>query len=221
MDGYVIAGDPVSIYEAGLQNDTPILIGSNGNEGALFPAPTTVAAYTAQVHARYGASAGALLRAYPASNDAEALQSARDLSRDVVFGWQNWTWARLQSRTGRGRVYYFYFDHSPPYPPGAPFSGAIHGAELAYVFNNLGALPLSWTGTDRELADRISTYWVNFAIQGDPNGEGMPHWPSFSDANRSMMHFDDAPRVGPVANEDKIRIVDGYFARRRAEEAGR
>ena len=40
-------GDPVALYEAGKQNHTPILIGSNANEGALFPTAKTAEAYRA------------------------------------------------------------------------------------------------------------------------------------------------------------------------------
>ena len=51
-------------------------------------------------------------------------------------------------------------------------AGATHGAEAAYVFENLlGNRP--WTDLDRQLADTISSYWVNFAANGDPNGKGL------------------------------------------------
>ena len=54
--------------------------------------------------------------------------------------------------------------------------GATHGAEAAYVFENLRRQP-AVEDLDRKLADTISSYWVNFAANGNPNGKGLPSWP--------------------------------------------
>jgi para-nitrobenzyl esterase len=50
------------------------------------------------------------------------------------------------------------------------------------MFNNLPQGPVPWTDTDRELAETMSSYWVNFARTGDPNGDGLPAWPVYRDA---------------------------------------
>ncbi len=55
--------------------------------------------------------------------------------------------------------------------------GAYHGAELPYIFNTHA----DWLPTDVEdrlLSQRMMSYWVSFARDGDPNVEGDHVWPA-------------------------------------------
>jgi len=72
-DGNAIPGDPYELYEKGRFNDTPILVGTNSNEGGLFSrGPVTAAAFEQQIRSGYGEKADVILGAYPHSTDAEA-----------------------------------------------------------------------------------------------------------------------------------------------------
>jgi para-nitrobenzyl esterase len=223
FDGYVLTGDQYVLYSAGLQNDTPILVGTNSDEGAIFPYARDAATYLKQIHAQYGAYADKILAAYPAGSDAQAARSGRDLARDTTFAWHTWAWARLQSRTGKGRVYLYYFNHRPPYPHRPPFNdwGAIHGSEMAYVFGNLTQPGMQFTAQDRALSEALGTYWTNFAKTGSPNGAGVPSWPAFSARHPNVMHFDDVPEAGPVPNLEKLEVLEGYYAFRRGQATGK
>ena len=112
IDGWVIPDDQYKLYEAGKFNDTPILVGYNSDEGASFSPPKTPEEYIASVKKRYGPFAERLLKAYP-TESTTVPKTARDLMRDAAFGWHTWSWARLESKIGKSKVYFYYFDQHP------------------------------------------------------------------------------------------------------------
>jgi para-nitrobenzyl esterase len=221
FDGYVLLGDQYKLYQDKRYNDTAVLIGSNSDEGALFVASATAEGYQKQIHAGYGEYADKILAAYPGGTDSEALRSSRDMFRDATFAWPTWAWARLQAKTGHGKVYVYYFSHRPPYPNLPLFKdwGAAHGGEIQYVFENFPAA-MPPTASDRALSDEISSYWVNFAKTGDPNGTGLPRWPAFTNTSAQAMNLDDPSKAIDVPNLQKLEVLDGYFAWRRESEKG-
>jgi para-nitrobenzyl esterase len=221
VDGWVVAGDQYTLYREGHYNDTPVLIGTNSDEGVIFGAAPSRSAYVRAVHQRFGPFAAQILKAYPATREGWR-QASMDVMRDTAFGWQTWAWARLQARTGKSQVYLYYFNHIPPRPALSPWEnaiGAVHSEEMVYVFQHLSQNPaLHWTAVDRELSDDMATYWTNFAKYGDPNGPGVPHWPAFTDAKAAVMHFTNAPHVGGVANLNDLQTLQAYFAWRRTPQ---
>jgi para-nitrobenzyl esterase len=219
IDGWVIPDDQYKLYEAGHYNDTPILVGYNSDEGASFRPPKTPEEYITGVKARYGPFADRLLKAYPVGTDTVP-KTARDLTRDAAFGWHTWIWAKLQAKTGHSKVFYYYFDRHPDYPADSPRAGygSPHGMDVAYVFEHLDSSKPGITKTDLEISDAMSTYWVNFAKYGDPNGPGVPGWPAFNDAHPEVMYFDKTPHPGPVPSAKALEVLDAYFAWRRTPE---
>ena len=219
IDGWVIPDDQYKLYEAKKFNDTPILVGYNSDEGASFSPPRTPQEYIDGVKARYGKFADSLLKAYP--TDATSVpKTARDLARDSAFGWHTWIWARLQAKTGKSKAYYYYFDQHADNPPGSPRAGygSPHGQDVAYVFQHLNTSSPQTTKTDLEISEAMAIYWTNFAKRGDPNGEGVPVWPAFSDAKPEVMYFAQTPHAGPVPSADALKVLDSYFAWRRTPE---
>ena len=219
IDGYVIPDNQYTLYEEGKYNDVPILIGYNSDEGASFTRTNDPEEYITGVKERYGKFADDILKAYPVAENSVP-KTARDLARDAAFGWHTWIWARLQSRTGKSKVFYYYFDQHPDYPEDSPRAGygSPHGQDVAYVFQVLDPDSPQVTKTDLAISEAMGTYWTNFAKYGDPNGEGMPEWPVFSDENPEVMYFNKTPYPGPVPSAESLEVLEEYFAWRRTPE---
>ena len=175
--------------------------------------------FISSVETRYGKFAESLLKAYPVS-DSSVPKTARDLSRDAAFGWQTWSWARLQAKTGKSKVFFYYFDQHPDHPKDSPYYGfgSYHGQEVAYVFENLDKSNPQTSKSDLEISNLMGTYWTNFAKYGDPNGKDIPDWPAFSDSNPKLMYFNNTAYTGPVPSAKSLEVLDSYFSWRRSPE---
>ena len=100
--------------------------------------------------------------------------------------------------------------------------GASHGAEIPYVFDNLDAVPdfgrrPEYTAEDRALAQLMHRYWMNFVKTGDPNGEGLPLWPSKNDAPGHMRFDLTSAMEGDVMrpeNETVSPATEAWMRRR-------
>ena len=66
---------------------------------------------------------------------------------------------------------------------------------MIYVFNNLRMKDYPWTDTDRAVADKMSTWWSNFAKNGTPNGPGIENWPVYNPKDEFWLNIGDPVRV--------------------------
>ena len=219
VDGNVIPDDQYKLYEKGKFNDVPVLIGYNSDEGASFSPGRTPDECIAGVKKRYGKFADELIKAYPVG-ETSVQKTARDLARDAAFGWQTWSWARLQSKTGKSKVYYYYFDQHPDFPKDSPFYGfgSPHGQDVAYVFLNMNPSNPQITKSDQEISEAMGTYWTNFAKYGTPNSTGTLEWPAFNQQKPSVMYFSQKAHVGEVPSLESLKVLDAYFNWRRTPE---
>jgi para-nitrobenzyl esterase len=94
-------------------------------------------------------------------------------------------------------------------------AGATHTAELSFMFNNpKGQANQTWTDGDVKLADQMSTYWANFIMTGNPNGNGLPQWPEYKSLTSSkVMVFGDAPQAEPANPSAKLQFYTAAYQR--------
>ena len=95
--------------------------------------------------------------------------------------------ARVNAAGGNAWMYHFT---RVPLGLNGESLGAYHGVEYPYVFDTHDPY-FAVDDTDRALQHAMQAYWVNFAKTGDPNGEGVPHWPRFEAADMMVQELGD------------------------------
>ncbi len=220
IDGWLIQEDVGTIFAEGKQNDVPLLVGSNKDEGTFFLQPTTAEKFIERSRVRFGDQADAFLKLYPAASDEQASASQLAAFRDELAFVMR-IWVRAQTKTGRSKAFLYYFLHEPPAPVGSTSrggfgSGATHGAEAQYIFENL-LPPRAWTDLDHQVSEMLSSYWVNFASNGNPNGKGLVNWPAFDDrkSDRPMV-LGDRAEMGPPPNRARLAFFEQLYEKERA-----
>jgi para-nitrobenzyl esterase len=224
IDGHVLPKSVAEIYAAGEHAKVPLLAGWNADEirasVTMAPAKPTVQSFEEQTRKRFGPNADAILKAYAATSDAEALEASADLASDTFIGYATWKWIQAHAAGGKGPVYRYSFDRKIPIAPdtrtpaGAPVTaadiGARHAGEIEYVFGMLDSVPkVTWEPADRTLSDRMMSYWSNFARTGDPNGKGLPRWPKYDAATgNGVLHLDTTIAARPDAHRARYEALD-------------
>jgi para-nitrobenzyl esterase len=222
VDGDVLPDQLDLLFARRQVNDVPLLLGWNADEGTPYPPfATTLAGYNTAANARYGAMAAGFKSVYPASSDADVQAMAYQPMRDSLFAWQVWTVARAHAAISQSPTYLYFFTRRPAYFPDQHFTeldppsryGAFHSAEQVYFYNNLdkGTPARPYTAVDRALADAASSYLVNFAATGNPNGGTLPQWPTFTGPSSQTMELGDRIGATAVPFRPALDFFDAFY----------
>lgn len=213
VDGYVITGDTYEAYMRGDFNDVDLIVGYNSDEGSLFVHGQGLDNYNFRMLSNFIADMEGFGKAYPATNDDEALQALRDIFRDVAFGWPSWAWANLQTKRGEHPVYFYYFDQLSENTLMRGTRGATHVAEMPFIYGfDFGG---KMSDTDKQMSDVMSKYWINFIKTGNPNAEGLPQWDVYNPSTASVMYMKDGFRLTEAPNMPQMTFLQRYFSKMR------
>jgi len=241
IDGYFFPKLPVEIYAAGEQAHVPLLVGSNSEEigysGVLGREQPTLENYRKALQRLYGDKADDIFKLYPASTETEVMDAARDLASDRFISYSTWKWLDLSTKTGGKRTYYYNYARPRPAmraemgnstaglaggvvkgPPGAAAvlpqaRGAVHSAEIEYAMGNLDSNKVyAWTADDYKVSKVMQEYFANFIKTGNPNGPGLPTWPTFDTGQRMTIDVDTR------AEHEKVRaryqFLDQFYIKK-------
>jgi para-nitrobenzyl esterase len=188
LDGVLVRDDVADGFGAGRESRIPLIIGSNDDETSFDREPDLKAEVAAA-----GTSIDELRRLYPEVAGTRA-DLAAQLYTDRVFSEPARFLARAHAATG-APTFRYRFGYVPVAQRASDDGG--HGRELQFIFGVEGVPGAGiFARRDREVAERLRTYWINFATSGDPNGAGLPHWDASANGDRLLLISNDGMASG-------------------------
>lgn len=196
-DGVNLLQQPFTPGFADLSNDIPLLIGSTLNElvkPAYDEKQLTLTEARERLVKSYGDKTDDYIQLFAQAYPDHSPQDL--LSIDTLFRPNTIVTADAWSVTSNAPVYTYLLTWKSPVEDNT--KGSFHGLDIPLAFKNI-ELGKHWTGTTPEahqVAEIMSSAWINFARSGNPNVAGLlPDWRAYSPENGETMIFDTTPHV--------------------------
>ena len=91
-----------------------------------------------------------------------------------------------------------------------------HADDILYLNGTFLTQPDKYPA-EAAVAEIMQRYWINFAKTGNPNGAGLPYWPSFDESKPTTMQFSNGASLIMVPNREQIDFVDRFYKWKREE----
>ena len=221
VDGVVIPKLMGQAIADGSIHNVPILAGYNADEATLFypsmQVPTVLAnAFPEALEERlellttlYGETdAAALIRLYGLDDPGAYQDAEMGVLGEGLFGGRMRYLARGNVAQG-APTYLYHFTRVPPSE--TQTIGAFHASEIFFVFDSHSPLA-GLSEEDEALTEAMGLYWTNFAKTADPNGAGLPDWPTWDPAQDQWMTFNPSIEVKSNIRSEKLDIMERALA---------
>ena len=116
---------------------------------------------------------------------------------------------RVSNPEAAKRTWVYQMNYGSPTADGR----SPHTIDLAFMFDNLELSPGMIGGSEKDiaaaqpLATRMSSMLIQYAKTGDPNGAGLPKWPTYELKDRGTMMFDRTTKVQNDPRGDERRMM--------------
>lgn len=220
VDGKVIPGTVNEILKKGTQNKVNMISGNVTGDTGLFgtlsignPFATmttlSVADYEKGIKDTFGNFAQECLDAYPVSGD-NALEQYNQINLDGLMAQQYYN-AKLRSLHSNNATYIYSYNHSLP---GKTNFGAYHSSDVPYWLGTLETFSADktsyFTNADFDLSQNMTSYLINFAKDGNPNGKGLTKWKAYDGSMTNFLIGDNTFEMQKFSKE-KIKFWKNYY----------
>jgi para-nitrobenzyl esterase len=193
IDGWVLPRSPAAVFADGQEAPVPMIIGTTTRE---FGSPVPMEQTRKWIENVTGSLAPRALSLYGLAGGGQGASdpmygsAADQWFADLIFRCPAAIQASFQNAMHQP-TYEYELQHAIP---GQEVQGAVHSADLPYVFGfypKSGNISGNFTDLDFKIADLIETYWTNFAKTANPNGSDLPNWPEFDDSQAYIAFTQD------------------------------
>ena len=210
IDGYHIPQNLDLTIKSGKYNDIPVIIGMTAEEGialgnTLQKNISDPKTFEKELKNIYGDFA----EKYLAFN---GFDECPEYVMNPALVWEEFNagtiaWCEESICKKQQPIYLYLFTRDVPGKNG----GAGHFMDLWYSFGNLQFSSHPKELVDYVLENAMNTYFGNFIKTGNPNGETLPEWKSYTRFNRSAMELGD--HIGMISNicSPRIQLLVDYI----------
>jgi para-nitrobenzyl esterase len=212
IDGRNLLSHPFEPVATDVSKNIPLMIGAAKDECTMFFAfePTFGQMTAEQARQRFDKIAGAdAAKAYDfyskrRPNDPPTYWVSSYMT-DRMFWAGSLQIAERKASQGAAPVYLYRVDWHAVLANGA--LRATHGVDMPFVFRRLdGFGGMDGDGdVQRELMERMSQAWINFARSGNPSQAGL-QWPAYDTKKRRAVVFDANTRIEANLDSDILRF---------------
>lgn len=212
VDGRTLPYHPFDPQGLAISANVPLITGTNLNEsvsGLDHPDADkmTEEEMKRSVREAYGDQSDAIIAAYR-----KEYPTVTPFGLYAAIACSNWripafAQASRKAALGAAPAYSYIYAWRTPSLNDRP--GPFHAAEISFVFDNAEICDHYSAGDPSAfvLAGQMSTAWVSFARTGNPNHNGMPHWPAYTADTRAIMYFDRTCEVRNNAEGQGLAII--------------
>ena len=203
VDGKILPADPFEPAAPALSAEIPLMIGYNRDEATFMnrERPETFAMSEEQLAARlehdFGAKGRSLAasyrRAMPQASPSDlyiAIATARLFGNDTGI-----VAARKAAQTAPVFAYRYDYASNVPIKGSSATLRAGHATDIGSTFGNIDIPGLQGDGPGlKEASANMGALWTSFARDGVPSAPGVPAWPRYDSARRTLL-IDSACKV--------------------------
>ncbi len=202
VDGYALTENPWETYRKGNNNEEALLNGFNADEGTVFTmfSKKNRKGYETLLDYYFKGRAEEVRELYPHKTGNDIKQSYSTLFGVYNFTYPHSVWTRVASNNGLPVYEYCFTKENKEI-------GTYHSGEMIYAYKNVPRTKY-YTAEDFELERIMSSYWVNFVKNGNPNGENLPYWPTAKDAKNQVLELGTTVQIIPTPHLELNKILD-------------